>query len=292
MPAGGAGMPAGGPDGQTDGSEVIGAVALADPASPSAPVARPTRPGRPARRRPLARVLGRLLAALAVAAVALVPVIRATAATMPFETQTVHVPKWFATTGTRLPGHQVLLILPVPFSGLQSALAWQAIDGMRFAQAGGGGPQGVVTRAGAEKAGFSVLRGLAFNTTQFPLPDATPAALAATRQALSDWKVTGVVDPDQPATLQFVIRGNDPVYSANFMTAALGTMPTFVHGAWVWLPIDLATPALVVPARYRGTVHGPGRTPRPGAAGRAGVRDGRGNRPMTAGPSDPGPGRP
>jgi hypothetical protein len=231
--------PAGGPDGTGPG---VGADAVA----PGYPVAAPSGSARRPRRRPLARVAGSL-AALAVAAVALVPVVRATAATMPFETQTVHLPKWFATAGRTLPGHQVLLILPVPFSGLQAALAWQAIDGMRFAQAGGGGPQGVVGRAGAEKAGFSVLRGLAFNTTQFPLPDATPAALAATRQAMAAWKVTGVVDPDQPATLQFVIRGNDPVYSANFMTAALGSLPTYAHGAWVWLPIDLSTPALVVP---------------------------------------------
>ena len=194
-----------------------------------------------------ARLLGSV-AAVAVAAVALVPVVRAVAPTVPFQTRTVGQPAWFVTTGSTLRARQVLLILPVPFSGVQSALAWQAVDGMPFDQVGGGGPQGTVIRAGTQRAGFSVLSGLAFSDPQFPLPDATPAHLAAVRRAMAAWRVTAVVDPDQRATVPFFIRGNDPQYSATFMTAALGTGPHFVHGSWVWQPVDLATRALEVPA--------------------------------------------
>jgi hypothetical protein len=215
------------------------------PAGPQDPaVPGPARSG--ARWPPGARALG-AAAAVVVAAVAMVPVVRAVAPTVPFETQAVRLPAWFVSPAPGRPAHQVLLVLPVPFSGVQSALAWQAVDGMDFDQAGGGGPQGTLTRAGGQAAGFTVLSGLAFSDPQFPLPDATAGHLAAVRRAVAAWRVTAVVDPDQPATLPFFVRGNDPRYSATFMTAALGRLPRFVHGAWVWRPVDLATPALVVP---------------------------------------------
>ena len=50
--------------------------------------------------------------------------------------------------------------IPAPFSGIQSAMAWQAVNGMHYSQAGGGGPQGVERRAGTAAPGFDVLSAL------------------------------------------------------------------------------------------------------------------------------------
>ena len=41
-----------------------------------------------------------------------------------------------------LPPGRVLLSYPAPFSGLQSAMAWQAVNGMHYSQAGAGGRKG------------------------------------------------------------------------------------------------------------------------------------------------------
>ncbi len=51
------------------------------------------------------------------------------------------------TVAPTLPPGRVLLSYPAPFSGIQSAMAWQAVNRMHYSQAGGGGPQGVA-RAG------------------------------------------------------------------------------------------------------------------------------------------------
>jgi hypothetical protein len=180
-------------------------------------------------------------AALAVAAVALVPIGWATGSVLPFATRPVGVPAWFATAGTRLSPGRVLLAYPAPFSGIQSAMAWQAIDGMDFAQAGGGGPQGTAGRAGAERAGFEVLTALGFGFTA--TPTGTPAQLEAVRAALAGWRVNEVVIPDQPG-LPPVLRGHDPGYAAGFMTAVLGRRPQVAHDAWVWPQVVLSSPSL------------------------------------------------
>ncbi|WP_297471576.1 glycosyltransferase, partial [Acidithiobacillus sp.] len=73
---------------------------------------------------------------------AVVPDALAVRADVPLRAVPVVVPDWYRTVGARLPPGQVVLAYPAPFSGLQSAMAWQAIDGMRFAMAGGGGPEG------------------------------------------------------------------------------------------------------------------------------------------------------
>ena len=49
------------------------------------------------------------------------------------------LPNWYADVGATLPPGHVLLSYPLPFSGVQSSQAWQALNGMRYAQAGGGG---------------------------------------------------------------------------------------------------------------------------------------------------------
>ena len=184
------------------------------------------------------------MAAVAVAAVALVPIVRVVAPKVPFTVRPVTVPQWYTAEAPNLPPGQVLLAYPAPFSGVQSAMAWQAVAGMGFAQAGGGGPQGVAKRAGPEKAGFEVLSslGLGFSAP----PPGTPAQLAAVRQAVRGWGVTMVVIPAQPG-VSTLSRGRDPVYAAAFMTAALGVEPTFQAGAWVWSDVDLAHGPLVLP---------------------------------------------
>jgi hypothetical protein len=149
-----------------------------------------------------------------------------------------------------VPPGTVLLAYPAPFSGIQSAMAWQAIDGMRFAQAGGGGPQGTAARAGSERPGFAVLADVGFGFTG--MPTGTPAQLAAVRAALRGWRVNEVVIPDQPG-LPTVLRGRGPAYAAGLMTAVLGTRPVVSHDAWVWPRISLSRPmrrlgALTLPA--------------------------------------------
>jgi hypothetical protein len=182
-------------------------------------------------------------AALAAAAVALVPIAWVLAPRVPFTARSVDLPRWYAEQAPKLPAGQVLLSYPAPFSGIQSAMAWQAINGMHYAQAGGGGPQGTPERAGAERAGFKVLAALGFGLEVHP--PATSAEMAAVRRALRGWGVTMVVIPDQPE-LPTLLRGRDPGYAAAFMTAALGSRPIFQSGAWVWSSVDLSRPALAV----------------------------------------------
>ena len=96
--------------------------------------------------------------------------------------------RWSCPAGTptvapELPPGRVLLSYPAPFSGIQSAMAWQAVNRMHYSQAGGGGPQGVASRAGSAAAGFKVLSKLAFGVG-VPPPTGTPAQYAAVRHAL------------------------------------------------------------------------------------------------------------
>jgi hypothetical protein len=186
----------------------------------------------------------RAVAALVVAGVALVPLVVAALPTLPFSTQAVVLPPWFADQAPSLPKHRVLLILPPAFSGIQSSLAWQAVNEMHYSTAEGGGPQGVARRAGVERPGFEVLSGLGFNLS---IPSGTPAQLQAVRRALSGWEVTDVVVPDLPTDQDFFLRGRDPVYATAFMTAVLGRAPVYSDGSWVFAGVDRHHRALSVP---------------------------------------------
>jgi hypothetical protein len=178
--------------------------------------------------------------------VALLPLVLSDAGVMPFRTQPVVLPSWFARTAPSLHGRQVVLAYPAPFSGIQSAMTWQALNKMHYDQAGGGGPQGTAARAGAERPGFIVLADLAFG---FSRPTGRPPEIAAVRAALRGWRVTTVVVPEQPH-LPASLRGNDPAYAAAFMTAAIGRRPVVQHGAWVWYGVDRSVPPLrVSPSR-------------------------------------------
>jgi hypothetical protein len=183
-----------------------------------------------------ARILG-VGVALGLAAVALLPVAVTFGGELPFAMKPVLLPTWYQTVAPKLPAGAVVLSYPEPFSGIQSAMDWQAVDADHFSQAGGGGPQGQVSRAGPVKAGFQVLTMLSFGVAAAP-PNATKANLAAVRQAIADWGVnTVVIAPDAAAPI--LQQGRDPMYAAAFMTAALGRVPVIQAGAWVWDKVSL-----------------------------------------------------
>lgn len=172
------------------------------------------------------------LGALAVAALALVPMADVFAPTLPFAMRPVLLPQWYTTVAPKLPLGRVLLSYPAPFSGIQVAMTWQAVNRMHYSQAGGGGPQGQAFRAGSAAEGFTILSDLSFGI-ETPQPAGTPAQLAAVRHALEVWRVNTVVvalSPGEPALQQ----GRDPTYAAAFMTAVLGRLPRVQANAWVW----------------------------------------------------------
>ncbi len=179
--------------------------------------------------------------ALLLSAVSLVPMGMIFGDRLPFTMRPVILPRWYQTVAPALPSGRVLLSYPAPFSGIQSAMAWQAVNRMHYSQAGGGGPQGVARRAGSAERGFEELAilGLAVGA---PPPTGTPAQLATVRHALAVWRVTTVVIATNPAA-PHVQQGSDPVYAAAFMTAALGRLPTLQAGAWVWNGVQAGLPA-------------------------------------------------
>ena len=98
-----------------------------------------------------------IMAAVAAACVALVPMTVTFGTRLPFAMRPVILPRWYTEVAPTLPPGRVLLSYPAPFSGNQSAMAWQAVNRMQYSQAGGGGPQGVQRRAGSAAPGFKVL---------------------------------------------------------------------------------------------------------------------------------------
>ena len=170
--------------------------------------------------------------ALAAACVALVPVTAVFVSRLPFTMRPVDLPRWYSDVAPSLPPGRVLLSFPPPFSGIQSAMAWQAVNRMHYSQAGGGGPQGVSRRAGSAAAGFHVLSRLGFGVNP-SVPIGTPAQIAAVRHALTVWQVNTVVIATDPAVAP-PPGSRDPTYAAAFMTAALGRPPAIEAGAWVW----------------------------------------------------------
>jgi dolichyl-phosphate beta-glucosyltransferase len=181
------------------------------------------------------------LGSLAVIGVALSQMLTVFAPQLPFAMRPVVLPRWYTTVAPNLPPDRVLLSYPAPFSGIQVSMAWQAVNAMHYSQAGGGGPQGVASRAGSAAPGFRVLTDLGFGV-DIPPSAGTPAQLAAVRHALEVWQVTTVVIATNPGAgpLQ---QGRDPTYAAAFMTSALGRLPTVQAGAWVWDDVQVAAHA-------------------------------------------------
>ena len=170
--------------------------------------------------------------ALGVGVVALAPLAVNFLPDLPFTMEAVVLPRWYTTVAPRLPAGRVLLSYPVPFSGVQVALAWQAVNRMAYSQAGGAGPEGTSARAGRAGPGFDVLNvlSLGFSMTE---PSPTAANLAAVRHALRIWEVSTVVIAPEPLGLADQ-QGHDPAYAAAYMTAVLGRLPVLQAGAWVW----------------------------------------------------------
>jgi hypothetical protein len=114
-------------------------------------------------------------------------------------------------------------------------LGWQAIEGMPFAQVGGGGPAGVASRAGRERPGYQVI----WSATGIfgAVPRATSAKLAAVRRALAGWGATTVVVPDQEGLPRYQ-QGQATSFAVGLFTAALGTRPGYVDDAWVWTDVQ------------------------------------------------------
>ncbi|MGO8871037.1 MAG: hypothetical protein ACLQPH_06465 [Acidimicrobiales bacterium] len=192
-------------------------------------------PSRPHARRPTSTAgRGRrwlaAAAATAVAAVAVVPVAAYLAESTPATVQPVVLPTWFRTVAPRLEGHQVLLVYPLPNQVIESAMAWQAVDGMDFTMVGGGGPGAVLQRAGKERAGLAVI-----GTSSFSFSRQTFAAgdEITVRDALDGWGVTMVVIPDEPGLATYD-RVTSVPYAVALMTAATGQAPVRQQGAWVW----------------------------------------------------------
>jgi dolichyl-phosphate beta-glucosyltransferase len=181
------------------------------------------------------------LASLVIVGAALSQMLNVFATDLPFAMRPVVLPRWYTTVAPNLPPDRVLLSYPAPFSGIQVSMAWQAVNAMHYSQAGGGGPQGVVSRAGSAAPGFRILSTLGFGVDIAPSAG-TPAELAAVRHALEVWQVTTVVIATNPGAgpLQ---QGRDPTYAAAFMTSALGRLPTVQAGAWVWDDVQVGAHA-------------------------------------------------
>jgi len=193
------------------------------------------------------RGIGRALAAAVVPvgliAVAVVPALVAMAPAVPLTTQSVQTPRWLADASRYAAPDSVLLIYPPPFSGVQSAMAWQATAGLPYLQVGGGGPQGIPSRAGSARAGMDVLDRLSLGFGAEPT--GTPAQLRSVRSALGAWGVDTVVVPRQVGP-PLIGRGRDAAYAAGFFTAALGRVPQVQADAWVWTDVRRSPPALTV----------------------------------------------
>ena len=181
---------------------------------------------------------GPSLAASAVALVALGPVAGYLAPTVPMVTQPVRPPTWFTSVAPRLRANRVLLVFPVPDQVIESAMAWQAVTGFPYAMVGGGGPGGVIQRAGAERAGAEAIARASFSFTGQVL---RPGDVGATRRALTAWRVTGVVLPDEPGMAAYE-RVTSVPYTVAFVTAVLGRSPARQAGAWVWDDVGAGMP--------------------------------------------------
>jgi hypothetical protein len=174
-----------------------------------------------------------------------VPTVIVLAPNLPLTTRAVVLPQWYATRGRVLPPGKVVLAYPIPSSGLQSSEAWQAVTDMQWAQASGGGPQGQPSRAGAARPGFEVLSAASLPLGPAPVP--TPADVAAVRQALSLWRVTTMVVPDQPGLPVYELGRGAP-YAVGFLTAVTGTAPVYRDSAWEWDSVTNSPAPVPVPA--------------------------------------------
>ncbi len=175
--------------------------------------------------------------AAAVAVIALVQPAIYLAQTIPMTTVPVDLPTWFKTVAPHLPDHQVILIVPAPFTSFDNSMTWQALDRMNFSMVGEGGPGGILVEAGKELPGATVIA-----SASAPAGDVVPLTAgdaSSVSQALRDWHVTMVVIPDQRA-LPAYDQIPSVTYAAALITAATGRPPIHQADAWVWAGVEHA----------------------------------------------------
>jgi hypothetical protein len=186
---------------------------------------------------------GASIAALGVAALALLPIAVYLVQGLPISTRAVTLPNFFQHPSS-VERNDVVLVFPPPNSGLETAMTWQAVDGMRFSIVGVGGPAGAIARLPIGiRAGALVIANVAY---PYPAPiQITSASIESVRQALTAWGVTKVVvpnDPQLPPYEQIV-----STTEANALIAATtGRAPSYERTAWVWnrvsRPVGALTP--------------------------------------------------
>lgn len=205
---------------------------------------------RHAAQRPLRRRLGIAAAAaaagLGVVVVALAEPVTYMARMLPISAERVVLPRWFAEVAPTLPAKQVLLVLPVPFAMIESSMAWQAENRMHWSMVGGGGPNGVIERAGREAPGQRVIGDISF---AFTAREITPSSVLRVRSALDGWGVTKVVIPDQ-RDLPLYDQITSTTTAASVMTLATGIAPRYEAEAWVWDLADARAPRTISAADF------------------------------------------
>ncbi len=167
-------------------------------------------------------------ASLAVVTVGvLVPV--AATYTVPLATETPSVPSWFVSPAPqRLPGSTVLAV-PFSDSVYSDAMFWQAkarfsyslVAGWEFVPGGDGRHEQQVSPIGGA---FPILESLSPLRAQ-AAPALTSATVRVLRRAMTRWL----------PLLVAVVRGvPGGTAAAGYLTAAIGTLPTFSGGVWSW----------------------------------------------------------
>ncbi len=186
------------------------------------------------------RITGAFLSAVTVTT--LIPL--GAAYSYPFVINDKAMPPWFHLVAPRLVPGTVVLTYPYPGTFEQQAMAWQAIDGMRFRIVGGWGI--VPGRDGRHSEAVSPFRGTISvldtlsDTGIAPLPSASSSTVREVRRSLHDWGVQVVVVP-------MAQQGRDPAYAAGFFTAVLGRLPRIQAHAWVWYGLGTHPPVSVNP---------------------------------------------
>jgi hypothetical protein len=146
---------------------------------------------------------------------------------VPLRTEGVALPPYMTRDAPQLSPGTVMLTVPFPVSGTTQPMLWQAVDDMRFRLAG-------AALKTPNKEGGPVARGLpgsarhiltSLSVLGSPEPMATSDEVEAVLYGLRHWDVDRVV-----------VTGpsRDPTYASGFFTAALGSLPSYVDGAWVW----------------------------------------------------------
>lgn len=209
------------------------------------------------------RSAGRLGIVVLALALALLPPVAYYRMLVPLTTQRVVLPTWFRTVAPHLAPHQVLLVIPAPFSVIQSAMTWQSENHLSFSMAGGDGPGSDLAFAGRDRLAQELL---AFVSGEFVPSTVTPTGIVAVRRALHDWGVDEVVMPVEP-TLPRYDQPFLPNQAAGLLTAATGKVPRSQAGALVWrIAGDETTPRAVTAATFIGCTVGDRVTPRSAAA--------------------------